>query len=149
MGKILCGNPGRVRWPQLPLPGAPMVALPRSRSPVPSPTQPFWVRHCRICWSSAGGDGVPVIGREWRQVRPVITPPPLCPRRRSNSDHAGKSTYSGEIESLDRDPGIATLDSHPRNAISRRLTSLDVRLKISIRLIITIRELSLHHICIN
>jgi len=35
--------------------------------------------------------------------------PPFAPHRRSNCDHAGKSTYSGEIESLDRDPGIATL----------------------------------------
>jgi len=35
--------------------------------------------------------------------------PPSRPCRRSNSDHAGKSMYSGEIESLDRDPGIATL----------------------------------------
>ena len=34
---------------------------------------------------------------------------PSCPRWRSNSDHAGKSTYLGKIESLDRDPGIATL----------------------------------------
>jgi len=31
-------------------------------------------------------------------------------------------TYSGKIESLDRDPGIATLD--PGNVISRELTSL-------------------------
>ena len=31
------------------------------------------------------------------------------PCRRSNSDHAGESTYSGEIESLNRDPGIVTL----------------------------------------
>ena len=36
-------------------------------------------------------------------------PPSSCPRRRSNSDHAGKSTYSGKIQSLDRYPGIATL----------------------------------------
>ena len=40
-------------------------------------------------WSS-------VIGRERRLVRPVT--PPSRPRRRSNSDHAGKSTYSGEID---------------------------------------------------
>ena len=38
----------------------------------------------------------PVIGREWRRVRPVT--PPSRPRRRSNSVHAGKSTYSGEID---------------------------------------------------
>ena len=37
-----------------------------------------------------------VIGRERRRVRPVT--PPLRPRRRSNSDHAGKSTYPGEID---------------------------------------------------
>jgi len=34
---------------------------------------------------------------------------PFAPRQQSNSDHAGKSTYSGEIESLDRDRGIASL----------------------------------------
>jgi len=28
----------------------------------------------------------------------------------SESDHVGKSTYSGEIENLDRDPGIVSLD---------------------------------------
>jgi len=38
----------------------------------------------------------PVIGREWRRVRTVT--PPSRPRRRSNSDHAGKSTYSAEID---------------------------------------------------
>ena len=48
----------------------------------------------------------PVIGRERRRVRPVIAPPPFAP---PPAIHAGKSTYSGEIESLDRDPGIATL----------------------------------------
>jgi len=47
----------------------------------------------------------PVIGREWRRV-PLVVAVPL---RAPNSDHAGESTYSGEIESLDRDPGIATL----------------------------------------
>jgi len=30
--------------------------------------------------------------------------------RAFNSDYAGGITYSGEIESLDRDPGIATLN---------------------------------------
>jgi len=42
----------------------------------------------------------PVIGWERRRVRPVIAPPPSRPRRRSNSDHAGKSSYSGEIDYL-------------------------------------------------
>ena len=37
----------------------------------------------------------PVIGREQRRVRPVIAPPPSRPHRRANSDHAGKSSYSG------------------------------------------------------
>jgi len=40
-----------------------------------------------------------VIDREWRRVRLVIAPTsPFAPHRRSNSDHAGKSTYSGEID---------------------------------------------------
>ena len=42
------------------------------------------------------------------------------PRRRSNSNHAGKSTYSGEIESLE----TGNCDSRPRNAIFRELASL-------------------------
>ena len=39
----------------------------------------------------------PVIGWERHRVRPVIAPPPLRPRRRFNSDHAGKSSYSGDL----------------------------------------------------
>jgi len=35
---------------------------------------------------------------ERRRVRPVIAPPPFAPRRRSNSNHAGKSSYSAEID---------------------------------------------------
>ena len=88
-------------------PGPMAGALPRSRSPVPLPTRPFWAQPAMLIvhrrrWG-------PFIGRERRRVRPVIAPPPSRPRRRSNSDHAGNSTYSSEIESLDRDPGIATL----------------------------------------
>jgi len=33
-----------------------------------------------------------------RRWGPVIDRPPSRPRRRSNSDHAGKSSYSGEID---------------------------------------------------
>jgi len=39
-----------------------------------------------------------VIGRERRRVRPMIAPPPSRSRRRSNSDHPGKSSYSGKID---------------------------------------------------
>ena len=59
------------------------VALPRSRSP-----RPFWARNCRPM----------LIVQERRRVRPMIAPPPSRPLRRSNSDHPGKSTYSGEID---------------------------------------------------
>jgi len=73
------------------------VVFPRSCSPVPPravlgvplPTM-LIVRRRR--WG-------PVIGRERRRFRPVIAPPPASrPRRRSNSDHARKSSYSGEID---------------------------------------------------
>ena len=58
----------------------------------------------------------PVIGRERCRVRAVIAAPPsFAP---PPAIHADKSTYSGEIESLDRDPGIA---------ISRELTCLFLR----------------------
>jgi len=46
---------------------------------------------------------------------------PLAFRRRSNSDYA-RGMYSGEIESLERDPGIATLD--PGMQFPRELTTL-------------------------
>jgi len=66
-----------------------LVALPRTLPPAvlgaPLPAMSI-VRRRR--WSS-------VIGRERCRVRLVT--PPSRPRRRSNSDHAGKSTYSGEI----------------------------------------------------
>ena len=58
--------------------------------------------HVRRQWGT-------VIVRERRRVPSGDCPPPSHPRRRSNSDHAGKSTYSGEIKSLDQDPGLATL----------------------------------------
>jgi len=50
----------------------------------------------------------PIIGREQRRGQ-AGDRSPSRPRWWSNSDHAGKSTFSGKIESLDRDPGIATL----------------------------------------
>jgi len=75
------------------------VALPRTLPPaVLGAPLPAMSIVCRWRWG-------PVISR----VQPVITPPPSRLRQRPNSDHAGKSTYSGEIESLDRDPGIETL----------------------------------------
>ena len=37
------------RWP---------LHFPGRAPPVPSPWR-FWARNCRLCWSSAGGDGVP------------------------------------------------------------------------------------------
>ena len=40
----------------------------------------------------------PVISWERSRVRLMIAPPPSRPRRRSNSDHARKSLYSGEID---------------------------------------------------
>jgi len=47
-------------------------------------------------------------GRENANV--LNCPAAVNHRRAFNSDYAGGITYSGEIESLDRDPGIATLD---------------------------------------
>jgi len=66
------------------------VALPRTLPPAvlgaPLPAM-LIVRRRR--WSS-------VIGRERRRVRPMT--PPSRPRRRFNSDNAGKSTYSDKID---------------------------------------------------
>jgi len=69
------------------------VVLPRSPSPlaVLGAPLPAMLIVCRRRWG-------PVIGRERRRVRPVIAHPPSRSRRRSNSNHAGKSTYSGEID---------------------------------------------------
>jgi len=78
----------------------------------------------------AGGDSpARRPGADGRCASPVTLPctlprPFWVPRRRSNSDHAGKSTYSGEIESVDRN-----CDSHPGNAISWELTFLVITLK--------------------
>ena len=72
------------------------VALPRSRSPVPSPDRFERATAGYVDRPQAGWG--PIIGRERRRVRPMIAPPHSRPRRRSNSDHAGKSTYSGKID---------------------------------------------------
>jgi len=56
--------------------------------------------------SQHAGNGVR--GRLAGDRPPSFAPPPAT---RPDCGHAGKSTlYSGETESLDRDPGIATLD---------------------------------------
>jgi len=73
------------------------VAFPRSRSPVPPP-RPFWECHSRLCRLSTGGVGVPSSARNGARSGRWSPLPPLHPRRRSNSDHAGKSSYSGEID---------------------------------------------------
>ena len=60
----------------------------------------------RFCYHSMPGTAS---GADW----PAIVPPSFAPLPATRPDcgHAGKSTlYSGETESLDRDPGIATLD---------------------------------------
>ena len=59
----------------------------------------------------------PGIGREQRRG-PAGDHPPFGPCQRFDSDHTGKNTYLGESKSLDRDPGIASLDlgmRFPRN----------------------------------
>ena len=53
---------------------------------------------CRWRWG-------PIIGREWRRVRPVIAPPPSLPRRRFNSDHAGKRYVLGRNRESRSRPG--------------------------------------------
>jgi len=100
--------------------GPTATVLPRSRSPVPSPGR-FGCATTRYVDRPQAAMGSR--HRPGTAPGPVgDRPPPSRPRRRSNSDHAGKSTYSGKIESLDRNPGIETLV--PGNAISRELTSL-------------------------
>jgi len=96
-----------IPWPIVPGPMA--VALSRSRPPAVLGAPP---RATSIVRRRRWG---PVIGRGRRQVRPVIAPPPSHPRRRSNSDHAGESTYSGRNRES---------RSRPGNSISRELTSL-------------------------
>jgi len=83
-GDSPASHPGG-RWP-LHFPGRTPTYPPAAILGTPLPAM-LIVRRRR--WSS-------VIGRERRLVRPVT--PPSRPRRRSNSDHAGKSTYSGEID---------------------------------------------------
>ena len=73
------------------------VALPRSRSPCTLPPDGFERATAGYVDRQQTGWG-PVIGRERCRVRLVIASPPSRPRRRSNSDHPGKSTYSGEID---------------------------------------------------
>jgi len=69
------------------------IALPRSRSPRTLHPDRFehatagYVDRLQAGWG-------PIIGRERRPYRPLIAPSPSRPRRRSNSDHPGKSTYS-------------------------------------------------------
>ena len=83
----------------------------------PSCFATFRARHRPLCRSM---DGVPLFRNSVGDL-PTIAPP-LRPHRRSNSDHAGKSTYSGEVKSLDRDPVIPTLD--PGMQFPRELMSL-------------------------
>ena len=73
------------------------VALPRSRSPSTLPPDRFEGATAGYVDRPQTGWG-PVIGRERRRVRPMIALHPSRPHRRSNSDHPGKSTYSGEID---------------------------------------------------
>ena len=79
----------------------------RCASPVAIPPYPPL---CRFGRNTAGYVDRPQAAMGSRH-RPGTAPGPAGdpPRRRSNSDHAGKTAYSGDIESLDRDPGIATL----------------------------------------
>ena len=89
------GGGGEAVIPRHVVRGPMAAALPRSRSPRTLPPDRFgratagYVDVRRRRWG-------PVIGREWRRVRPVT--PPSRPHRQSNSVHAGKSTYSGEID---------------------------------------------------
>jgi len=103
-------NGGRAVIPWPVVWGLMAIALPRSRSPGRfGHATTRYVDHPQAAMGSRHRSGTapgPVGDRPH---------PTSHPCRRSNSNHAGKSTYSGEIESLDRDPGIATY---------RELTSL-------------------------
>ena len=79
-------------------------------APSPGRFATFWARHCPLCrsfdWvpSSAGnnvGDWLAITPPRLRV--PAGNPTPITPVK-------GRPTYSGEIESLDRDLGIETLD---------------------------------------
>ena len=88
-------------------PGADGRCASRLHSPEPSPAVLGAPLPAMLIVRS--GDGVPSSAGNGACSGRWSLLPPSRPRRRSNSDHAGKSTYSGEIESLDQDPGIATL----------------------------------------
>ena len=84
------------------------IKLPRSRSSCTNPPAVLWhwARHHQLCRLSAGGNGIPALagngigaGLPLRAPAGDLTPIMLV-----------KGTYSGNIQSLDRDPGIASLD---------------------------------------
>jgi len=99
--------PAVIPWPVVRGPMA--VALSRSRP------RPFWAHHCELRRLSAGGDGVPLSAGDGARSGQWSPLPPSHPRRRSNSDHAGESTYSGRNRES---------RSRPGNSISRELKSL-------------------------
>jgi len=89
---------GGRRWFPGPSSGGRMpLRFPGHAHPYPPP-RPFWECHCRLCWSSAGGVGVTSSAGNGAGSGRWSPLPPSRPRRRSNSDHAGKSSYSGEID---------------------------------------------------
>ena len=88
------------------LTGAPRGRRPGRCPPFHAPIPPATSTDCPAAFD---GRGEAVIFRLVVRCASPVAPPPSRPRQRSNSDHAGKITYWGKIESLDRDPGIATL----------------------------------------
>jgi len=107
---------GRRRFPGPLSGGRSAIALPRSRSscsPLPNCFATFWAHHCPLCRSI---DGVPTSTGNSVGDQPAIGPPLRTPAGDPTLFTPVKGMYSGEMESLDRDPGIA---------ISRELTSLN------------------------
>jgi len=107
------------------------TALPRLRSPITSPGcfVTFQACHRRLCWSSAGGDGVLASTGNGVGDWPAIAPLPSRPRRQSNSGHVGKRYVLGRNQQRRLRPGNCV--SWPRNAISQELISLMARVTIS------------------
>jgi len=90
--------------------GRSAIALPQSRSPCSHFPQPF----CGVSGAPLHDVSIdqwgPGIGWEQHWGPAGDRPPPRAPAGDPTAIMPVKGTYSGDIESLNRDPGLVTLD---------------------------------------